>query len=135
MTSSSVGERFELAKDEELRIEVELPSKDESILVELKAGVAEIFGTEMVLGVKYRFASGAKFSVYTYHGACIVVYGRIEELNDKPYKSDMNPMVQYLNIHSALENMRSEAAASENQRGPVVMIVGPPDVGKSTLSR
>ncbi len=135
MTSSSVGERFELAKDEELRIEVELPSKDESILVELKAGVAEIFGTEMVLGVKYRFASGAKFSVYTYHGACIVVYGRIEELNDKPYKSDMNPMVQYLNIHAALENMRSEAAASENQRGPVVMIVGPPDVGKSTLSR
>ena len=132
----SVGERFELEKDEELRIEVELPSKEDNILVELVAGTAEIFGTEMVVGTRYRFSSGDKFSVYTYHGCCVVVYGRIDELNDKPYKSDKHPMIQYLNIHSALEDLRTQAAESENSsKGPVVMIVGPPDVGKSTLTR
>lgn len=46
----------------------------------------------------------------------------------------------YLNCHAAIESMRdaAEARMSANEkdaRGPIVMIVGPSDVGKSTLSR
>lgn len=40
----------------------------------------------------------------------------------------------YLNVHAALEQQRV-AAEQENTRGPVTMIVGPGDVGKSTLTR
>lgn len=43
-------------------------------------------------------------------------------------------MVQYLNAHSALEQLRITAEES-NSVGPIVMIVGPTDVGKSTLCR
>lgn len=44
-------------------------------------------------------------------------------------------MIQYLNVHSALEDMRIEADKSEDPQktGPKVMIVGPQDVGKTTL--
>lgn len=40
----------------------------------------------------------------------------------------------YLNVHAALEQQRV-AAETENTRGPVTMIVGPGDVGKSTLTK
>lgn len=43
-------------------------------------------------------------------------------------------MVQYVNCHAALEQFRQEAE-ERDKRGPVVMIVGPMDVGKSTLCR
>lgn len=63
---------FQLEQDEELRVEVDCP-KDEKVTIELKQGMAEIFGTEMVIGTLYTFRSGAKFSVFTYHGCQILV--------------------------------------------------------------
>lgn len=105
-----IAERFELEKDEELRIEVDLTNKDEYVFVELQTGVAEIFGTEMVMGTKYKFAHGAKFSAYTYHGCSLLVYGQNQI---PPYKSKEHPMIQYLNVHSALEDMRQK-----NDQGP-----------------
>lgn len=43
-------------------------------------------------------------------------------------------MVFYLNIHGYLEKVRSEAARAK-KRGPVVLLCGPTDVGKSTLCK
>lgn len=43
-------------------------------------------------------------------------------------------MIFYLNIHGYLEKVRSEAARG-NKRGPVVLLCGPTDVGKSTLCK
>ncbi|XP_075212091.1 protein CLP1 homolog isoform X2 [Lycorma delicatula] len=40
----------------------------------------------------------------------------------------------YLNCHACLEQLRQKAE-SEGKRGPVTMIVGPTDVGKSTVTR
>ncbi|XP_065581997.1 protein CLP1 homolog isoform X2 [Artemia franciscana] len=42
--------------------------------------------------------------------------------------------VIYLNTHAVLEQLRRKAEAEEG-RGPIVMVVGPADVGKSTLCR
>ena len=118
-----IGERYELEKDEELRIEVDLQNKEENVFVELLNGVAEIFGTEMVTGTKYRFSHGAKFSVFTYHGCSLTVYG--QNLSP-PYKSKEHPMIQYLNVHSALEDMRREADKIDDpeKSGPKIMVVG-----------
>ena len=48
-------------------------------------------------------------------------------------------MIMYLNVHAALEQMRKNADTSglpsPEGRGPIVMVVGPADVGKSTLCR
>lgn len=43
-------------------------------------------------------------------------------------------MVQYLNTHTALEQLR-KTADENNGQGPIVMVVGPMDVGKSTLCK
>lgn len=47
--------------------------------------------------------------------------------------------VMYLNTHACLERLRKQAdvgfGRGEDTRGPVTMVVGPGDVGKSTLCR
>lgn len=50
------------------------------------------------------------------------------------YVAKETPMVQYLNTHTALEQMR-KISEENNVQGPIVMIVGPMDVGKSTLCK
>jgi len=56
----------------------------------------------------------------------------------EPYTSKETPMLMYLNTHAALEQLRQkaeEARGKENARGPICMLVGPTDVGKSTVCR
>lgn len=50
------------------------------------------------------------------------------------YIAKQTPMITYMNVHAALEQLRDQAA-EKSIRGPRVMIAGPVDVGKSTLSR
>ena len=109
----SIGDRHVLEADQELRIEVNFEVKEETCFVELLNGSAEIFGTEMVKDFKYKFHHGSKFSVYTYHGCTVNVFGRN---TDRPYTSKEHPMIQYLNVHHALENMRKEADG-KNSKG------------------
>jgi polyribonucleotide 5'-hydroxyl-kinase len=45
------------------------------------------------------------------------------------YVAKETPMIFYLNIHTALEQMRTQAE-SNKCGGPKVMVVGPDDVGK-----
>lgn len=53
---------------------------------------------------------------------------------DVHYIAKETPMIQYLNSHVALENLRTQADEN-NENGPVAMIVGPCDVGKSTVCK
>lgn len=43
-------------------------------------------------------------------------------------------MISYLNMHLALEQLREESKA-RYEPGPRVLIVGPEDVGKTSLSK
>lgn len=124
----SLIQEFKLDLDNELRFEVE--SKNEKVYLTLKGGKAEVFGTELVKGKTYDFASGAKVAVYTWHGCTIEVKGK----TDVSYVAKETPMVTYSNCHAALEFMRVEAE-KENKKGPTTMVVGPNDVGKSTVCR
>lgn len=121
-------QEFKLDVDNELRFEVE--TQNEKVYLTLKSGYAEIFGTELVKGKTYEFTVGAKVAVFTWHGCVIEVKGKTDVI----YTAKETPMVIYSNCHGALEFMRSEAE-KENKRGPIAMIVGPGDVGKSTVTR
>ncbi|XP_048486316.1 protein CLP1 homolog [Plutella xylostella] len=121
-------QEFKLDPDSELRFEVE--SKNEKVVLEVKSGYAELFGTELVKGKAYEFHTGAKVAVFTWHGCTVELRGRTEV----SYVAKETPMVIYLNVHAALEQQRV-AAEQEGTRGPVTMVVGPGDVGKSTLVR
>lgn len=119
-------QEFKLDPDSELRFEVE--SKNEKVYLTLKSGLAEIFGTELVKGKLYEFTSGAKVAVFTWQGCTLELRGK----PDVSYIAKETPMVIYLNCHAALEFMRNNAE-QENSNGPIAMVVGPADVGKSTV--
>ncbi|XP_023708875.1 polyribonucleotide 5'-hydroxyl-kinase Clp1 isoform X1 [Cryptotermes secundus] len=119
--------KFHLEGECELRFEVE--SENEVTLV-LKSGMAGVFGTELVKGIRYVFTTGSKIAVFTWQGCVIELRGKM----DICYIAKDTPMVMYLNVHEALELLRRKAELA-NGRGPVTMIVGQLDVGKSTLCR
>jgi len=119
-----------LGVDNELRIEVATESEVKLIILD---GQAEIFGTELVRNKTYTFNAGSKIAVFTWHGCTVEVTGKLEV----GYISAETPMVVYLNVHTALEQMRQklEKDTKSTAIGPKVLICGPVDVGKSTLSK
>lgn len=111
------------------------------MVIELTDGLCETFGTELVKGIKYTFFSGSKRAIFTYHGCTINVYFYYLPLSDEQtkcvssfYKSQETPMIYYINVHGYLEKLRSEAV-KRKKKGPTVLLVGPVDVGKSTLCK
>ncbi|XP_058053652.1 protein CLP1 homolog [Anopheles bellator] len=119
---------YKLEPDSELRFEIE--NKNEKVAVVLLNGQAELFGTELVVKKPYEFVTGAKVAIFTYHGCTIELRGK----PDVAYVAKETPMVMYLNANSALEHLRKKAE-QEDAQGPIVMVVGPMDVGKTTLCR
>uniref|UniRef100_A0A8C9UDV8 Cleavage factor polyribonucleotide kinase subunit 1 n=1 Tax=Serinus canaria TaxID=9135 RepID=A0A8C9UDV8_SERCA len=119
--------KFELERETELRFEVEA---GQTVQLELLTGMAEVFGTELTRNKKFTFDAGAKVAVFTWHGCTVQLSGRTEVA----YVSRDTPMLLYLNTHTALEQMRRQAER-EDERGPRVMVVGPTDVGKTTVCR
>uniref|UniRef100_A0A182PA03 Protein CLP1 homolog n=1 Tax=Anopheles epiroticus TaxID=199890 RepID=A0A182PA03_9DIPT len=119
---------YKLESDSELRFEIE--NKNEKVVVALLNGQAELFGTELVVKKPYEFFTGAKVAIFTYHGCTIELRGK----PDVAYVAKETPMVMYLNANSALEHLRYKAE-QEDAQGPIVMVVGPADVGKTTLCR
>lgn len=88
----------------------------------------------MAKGKSYEFHTGAKVAIFTYHGCHLVVRGATDVI----YVAKETPMVQYLNVHTGLEQMRAHAeelGPTRGGSGPIVMVVGPTDVGKSTVCR
>ncbi|KAK9119423.1 hypothetical protein Scep_017516 [Stephania cephalantha] len=108
-SSSSQTRQVKLDKECELRVEVgETPLR-----FRLLNGTAEIFGTELPPEIWLTFPPRLKFAT---------------------------PMVSYVNVHAVLDGRRSRAKASSadapgSSQGPRVIVVGPTDSGKSTLSK
>ncbi|XP_022657342.1 polyribonucleotide 5'-hydroxyl-kinase Clp1-like [Varroa jacobsoni] len=118
---------YKLDKENELRFEVEPPHK---VKLELVEGSAEIFGAEIVKDKQYIFSPGCKVAVFTWYGCTLRIIG----ITEVAYVSKETPMVVYANIHAVLEQMRQKAEI-KGTKGPTVMMVGPTDVGKSTLCK
>jgi len=121
------SKEFKLSKHAELRFEVEPKAVVE---IEMTDGQAEVFGTELAQNRKYQFGASAKVAIYTWHGCTIQLKGKTEVA----YISTETPMSTYVNCHAALEQMR-EKAEEDTSRGPRMLVVGPTDVGKSTVCR
>lgn len=123
---------FELKTNQELRFQV----GDEAIKLELRRGLAEVYGTEMLINRTYTFPRNSKAAVFTYHGATIEVMG-------SPLKCHVGQkcdyMTCYLKIHGDLENMRVEAENQpDSSKTPICLVCKPMfarNVGKSTLCR
>ncbi|CAO3627356.1 unnamed protein product [Cunninghamella blakesleeana] len=117
---------IDLEPDSEFRFEVDFKAH---IQIKLLKGTAEIFGTELAESVEYSF-TGRKAAVYTWHGCTLEVKGTFLV----EYTANETPMTSYLNTHLAIQNLRIEAKSS-NELGPRVLIIGPHDVGKTSLCK
>ncbi|KAK9116877.1 hypothetical protein Sjap_015824 [Stephania japonica] len=131
-SSSSSTRQVKLEKESELRVEV----GDSPLRFRLLHGTAEIFGTELPPEIWLTFPPRLKFAVFTWYGAAIELNGATET----DYTADETPMVSYVNVHAVLDGRRSRAKASSadapgSSQGPRVIVVGPTDSGKSTLSK
>lgn len=116
---------WRLEKEQELRFE----AGKTPISLKLLKGQAESFGAEIVRDSVYKFAD-ANVGVFTWHGCTIEVVGEVSAA----YISRETPMRLYVNCHAALEQKR-RLAKSSGGTGPRVLLVGPPDVGKTTIAR
>uniref|UniRef100_A0A2R5LJW0 Protein CLP1 homolog n=2 Tax=Ornithodoros turicata TaxID=34597 RepID=A0A2R5LJW0_9ACAR len=121
-------QEYKIDGESELRFEVE--GGKEKVTVELKSGLAEIFGAELVKNRKFTFGAGAKVAVFTWHGCTLELCGKTEVA----YVAKETPMIFYANIHAVLEQMRQKSE-EDDTKGPTVMVVGPTDVGKTSLCR
>ncbi|RAL14043.1 cleavage polyadenylation factor subunit CLP1 [Aspergillus homomorphus CBS 101889] len=150
--------QISLSKGSEWRFEVAFGT---IVRVKLLAGTAELFGTELAPSQTYTF-SGTKAAIYTWHGCTLEVsagesYSTVDSLApggsngstttatttgrglgaggcQSEYTAEETPMVEYANVHFALETMRQQAKA-QGRDGPRVLILGPEDAGKTSLTK
>ncbi|KAL6960711.1 Protein CLP1 [Sarracenia purpurea var. burkii] len=124
--------QVKLEKECELRIEV---GPDSPLRLRILSGTAEIFGTEIAPEIWLTFPPRHKFAVFTWYGATIEMDGATET----DYTADETPMISYVNVHAVLEGRRNRAKTSSGDvdlsQGPRVIVVGPTDSGKSTLTK
>lgn len=126
--------RHVLEAEEEVRLEVPfLGTKVESqCKIELRKGSCELWGVELALQKAYVLEGGFKVALFTWHGCVVDV--TCEHMDISYTSNETAPNVAYVNTHAQLEVLRDEASLSGTE-GPRVMIVGPPESGKSSLAK
>ena len=100
--------------------------------VKLLTGSAEIFGIELTRNKEFIFREGS-IAIFSWYGCKVETTGSSDTIIHLTEPGE-TPMVAYVNTHSQIEARRDDALAS-GENGPRVLIVGPTDCGKSTLSR
>ncbi|KAI1093020.1 Clp1-domain-containing protein [Rostrohypoxylon terebratum] len=101
--------------------------------IKLLSGTAEKDGTELAPNTPYTFTA-TKSKINTWHGCVLEIMstsGTYDAYTSEPTADD-TPMVSYLNLHFKLEAIRA-AAEKSGQTGPRVLVVGPPNAGKTSL--
>lgn len=119
-------QQLKLEPQHELRMEVDWGKQ---VHLQLVSGQAEVFGTALDLGERVTIG-GQKVAVFTWEGCTLQLEGE----PDMMYTSDETPMGQYVSIHDVLDARRQEALKAKGE-GPRTFVVGPTDVGKSTLCK
>ncbi|CAL2037035.1 unnamed protein product [Caenorhabditis brenneri] len=132
MSDEQVQE-FKLNEDCELRF---VAGEDSDVCLEVVSGYAEIFGTELLQNKKYTFPPKSRVAVFTWKTATVELVG----VTESAYVAESTPMIIYLNINAAMEEVRKKREeqafhTGKTPKGPRLLLVGPADVGKSTVSR
>lgn len=106
---------------------VERPSESRLIIV-IKTGIAEIFGTELANGIEYEFRS-FNFSIFSVED--VTLEWKCPEMSVQNLTVIPNTTSKFIyNLHFALEKMRCSSF-----EGPRAMIIGEANSGKTSLCR
>lgn len=124
-----MAQQVVLARECEYRVEIGAQSE---LKLKLKSGSAELFGVELAIDHEYTLRD-KKLAIFTWYG-CTLEISAGSSPPDVAYSSEETPMSSYLNIHSQLQRRR-ELAVVKRSSGPRVLVAGPVDAGKSTLTQ
>lgn len=106
---------------------IEVPM-DATLSIEIKSGIAEIFGTELANGREY-FFKNYKFSLFCVEDT--ILSWKCPALSSISLSITQNTTAKYVyNLHFALEKMRSSSFD-----GPRALILGEQNSGKTALCR
>lgn len=120
--------RYNIPKGQELRIAADL---QQPAYIMLLSGSAELFGVELAPKRKYTIKPGRSIAIFTWYAAEVAVWGKTQRGNTVTKNNFMKDVLQ---IHGLIQKKRRESLEN-GLPAPRVMIVGPTDVGKSTLSK
>lgn len=124
------GERHVLQAETEFRLEI--PHGGKTCTIQLLRGSCELWGKELALNYAYVLTGGMKLALFTWHGCVVDVDCDAMEISYTSEETNAN--VAYVNTHAQLESQRDTALANKGE-GPRVLIVGPPESGKSSLAK
>ncbi|QPG73729.1 hypothetical protein FOA43_001042 [Brettanomyces nanus] len=110
---------------QEWRFEI---NSNDKLKLRLLKGTAEIFGTEVSPNIDLTLQGSLKSSISTFSG-CTIKYWNCQPSSE--YVGEESCIGSYLNLHLGLENLRINSQTG----GPRVLIIGPKDSGKTSLSR
>jgi polyribonucleotide 5'-hydroxyl-kinase len=147
-------QRHLLLAEQELCVQVPF-SKGSRCTITLQAGSCELHGAELAVNGKplVLMDGGYQLSFFTWYGCTIDVCADDHPIVSYVVTDDDTAAccnIAYVNTHAQLEACRDEAFASNNssddntnetnnnsnkKHGPRVLIVGPPECGKSTLAK
>ncbi|KAI1493539.1 Pre-mRNA cleavage complex II protein Clp1-domain-containing protein [Biscogniauxia mediterranea] len=108
-----------------------------TLTIKLLSGTAEKDGTELAPNTPYVFTA-TKSKINTWHGCTLEIStppsssSTYDAYTSEP-TADETPLVSYLNLHFKLEGLRAAAERTPGQMGPRVLVVGPPNAGKTSL--
>ena len=133
------AERHVLEVEEELRLEVSF-SKSCQFQITLVQGSAELLGVELAPNTTYTLSpdtGGLKIAIFTWHGCVLDVLSTDGSLEMSYKTDDTSSNVAAVNTNAQLEALRDEAATMTPVvgEGPRVLVVGPPESGKSSLAK
>ncbi len=111
---------YDIPKLNELRIEI----GNEPISIVLLHGTAEIFGHELITKMEYNQFLNTSIAIFTFLGCCIKIIGTPNECYI-PENFIPKAVMQAVNLHAAFSRVKTGN----------LMIVGPPNCGKLTLSK
>ncbi|KAI1496488.1 Pre-mRNA cleavage complex II protein Clp1-domain-containing protein [Biscogniauxia marginata] len=108
-----------------------------TLTIKLVSGTAEKDGTELAPNTPYAFTA-TKSKINTWHGCTLEIStppsssSTYDAYTSEP-TAEETPLVSYLNLHFKLEGLRAAAERTPGQMGPRVLVVGPPNAGKTSL--
>ncbi|KAK1242872.1 hypothetical protein MKX08_005684 [Trichoderma sp. CBMAI-0020] len=109
-------------------------SPGSSVVLKVLAGTAEKDGVELALRNAYTF-SGVRSKILTWHGCELEIEGRCDSDSVAEYLNPIvNPATSHINLHARLSDLRVDATR-QRREGPRVLVVGPPNSGKTTLAK
>ncbi|KAG8193368.1 hypothetical protein JTE90_022996 [Oedothorax gibbosus] len=104
--------------------------KKRAVKLTLIDGKAEIFGTDMLLnqGYEFEYPEHVSIAVFSWEGCNLRLSG-----NPKSVETVRNPLMELNHYMQADLQEQRYIAHEASTKGPVTLVVGPTDVGKSTV--